>query len=114
MRSIKPRAGNPQTSRSAAFARAFVRRIRNQNRRAPHLAVPEIAGIGENSPEIRAAACQRLAWLGVEIDSSANAASAPVISTPSSRVKVRVIATDEERMIASHAAEVVRSLGTAR
>ncbi len=67
------------------------------------------AGIGEHSPEIRAAACARLAWLGVELDPAANEAGAEagVISTPASRVTVRVIPTDEERMIAIHTAAVV-------
>lgn len=60
------------------------------------------AGIGENSAEIRAMAGERLAWLGVEIDAEANAAGASVISSPRSRVKVRVIPTDEERMVAFH------------
>jgi acetate kinase len=65
-------------------------------------------GIGENSPVIRALVCRRLAWLGVEIDSEANQAGAPKISTTASRVTVRVIPTDEERMIAMHTLELVR------
>jgi len=60
------------------------------------------AGIGEHSPEIRASVCARLAWLGLRLDISANAAGAPCISTPDSTVDVRVIATDEEAMIARH------------
>jgi acetate kinase len=60
------------------------------------------AGIGEHSPEIRASVCARLAWLGLRLDSVANAASAPCISSPDSKVAVRVIATDEEAMIARH------------
>ena len=65
------------------------------------------AGIGENSPAVRALVCARLAWLGVEIDAKANAAGAPTISTAASRVTVRVIPTDEERMIAMHTLEIV-------
>jgi acetate kinase len=60
------------------------------------------AGIGEHAPAIRGAACERLAWLGVQLDASANAANAFCISTPESRVAVHVIATDEEAMIARH------------
>jgi len=60
------------------------------------------AGIGENSPEVRALACQRLAWMGIELDDARNRANASVISTPQSRVTVHVIPTDEERMIAMH------------
>ena len=60
------------------------------------------AGIGENDAEVRAGVCERLAWLGVELDPATNAANAPVVSTPKSAVTVRVIPTDEERMIALH------------
>lgn len=66
------------------------------------------AGIGENAPEIRARTCRRLAWLGIDIDEAANSSGEPVISTPLSRVTVRVIPTDEERMIAIHTAELLR------
>jgi acetate kinase len=59
------------------------------------------AGIGENSAAVRAAACARLAWLGVAIDESANAAKGDRdIATPASRVRVLVINTQEEREIA--------------
>lgn len=60
------------------------------------------AGIGENDPVIRSAICARMAWAGVLLDEAANAANAPVISRPDSRIAVRVIPTDEERMIAFH------------
>jgi acetate kinase len=60
------------------------------------------AGIGEHSPEIRASVCARLAWLGLRLDNAANAAHTSHISTPDSTVEVRVIATDEEVMIARH------------
>lgn len=58
------------------------------------------AGIGENDPAIRAAVCERLGWTGLAIDQTANLENAPLISTPESRVTVRVIPTDEERRIA--------------
>jgi acetate kinase len=60
------------------------------------------AGIGEHAPAVRAAVCARLTWLGLELDSDANAANAPLISTTASRIEVRVIATNEEAMIARH------------
>jgi acetate kinase len=65
-------------------------------------------GIGENSPAVRALVCQRLAWLGVKIDAAANAAGEGTVSTAASQVTVRVIPTDEERMIAMHTLELVR------
>jgi len=70
------------------------------------------AGIGEHAADIRALACARLAWLGLELDSDANARHAPVISTPTSRVKVRVTPTDEEAMTALHALAVVGRMTT--
>ncbi|MEO7027713.1 MAG: acetate kinase, partial [Caulobacteraceae bacterium] len=54
-----------------------------------------------------AAVCARLAWLGVTLDPTANAANADLISQPGGRVEVRVIATDEEAMIARHTKAVV-------
>jgi len=60
------------------------------------------AGIGENSPELRARILRRAAWLGVEVDADANAAGAAVISNRRSRVTVCVIPTNEELMIAEH------------
>jgi acetate kinase len=60
------------------------------------------AGIGENAPAIRARICQKARWLGIELDESANAQGEILISAGASRVKVYVIPTDEERMIALH------------
>ena len=60
------------------------------------------AGIGENSPAMRFRIGARLRWLGVEIDGAANVTGHPLISTPSSRVRVYVIPTNEELMIARH------------
>ena len=64
------------------------------------------AGIGERSAEVRAEICAPLAFLGIEIDADANRVGADVISTPGG-VTVRVVPTDEERMIARHTATVV-------
>ncbi|MGB8577915.1 MAG: acetate/propionate family kinase [Pseudolabrys sp.] len=60
------------------------------------------AGIGENSHGIRAQISEKLAWLGAELDTKANADRKPLISRPESRVKLYVIPTDEELMIAEH------------
>ena len=60
------------------------------------------AGIGENSPEIRQRICSASAWLGIELDNSANANSQAKISTTHSVVPVWVIPTNEELMIARH------------
>lgn len=60
------------------------------------------AGIGENAPEIRRRLAEKLSWLGLSLDLAANAANASVIDAPQSPVKLWVIPTDEERMIARH------------
>jgi len=60
------------------------------------------AGIGEHSPEVRAAACEQLRFLGIELDGKKNAESAAdkVISTAQSRVKVLIIRAQEDWAIA--------------
>jgi len=71
------------------------------------------AGIGERSPIIRARVCQAAAWLGIELDESANASHGPCISRAGSRVSAWVIPTDEELMIARHTVAVLAG-GTMR
>jgi acetate kinase len=60
------------------------------------------AGIGENSPTIRARVAEKLAWLGAIFDPVANRAAKTVISQPESKVALYVVPTDEELMIARH------------
>lgn len=66
------------------------------------------AGIGERAPAVREMVCARLGWLGVALDPAANARDAAIISTPGSRIAVRVIPTDEEAMIARHTLDTIR------
>ena len=61
-------------------------------------------GIGENAPTVRARICDGLGFLGIELEEKRNAANEGVISAAASRVAVRVIHTDEERMIARRCA----------
>ncbi len=63
-------------------------------------AVVFTAGVGENWPRIRAAACEGLEQLGIVIDPKRNDAGGPVISADGSKISVLVIHTDEELMIA--------------
>jgi acetate kinase len=58
------------------------------------------AGIGENSAVIRERICEGLGFLGIELDGEQNGMNAVVISTKRSKVKVRVMRTDEELMMA--------------
>jgi acetate kinase len=57
-------------------------------------------GIGEHAPDVRAGICAGLEFLGLKIDPARNSSKATLISADDSRVAVRVIATDEEVMIA--------------
>ena len=59
-------------------------------------------GIGEHSAIIRAKISHQAAWLGLELNNSANAACASCISTVGSTVSAWIVATDENRMIAQH------------
>jgi len=57
-------------------------------------------GIGEHAAEVRWRICEGLEFLGVALDEARNASNAGLISTETGRVKVRIIPTDEELMIA--------------
>jgi acetate kinase len=57
-------------------------------------------GIGENAPIIRERICDGLDFLGIKLNQKRNAKNAPLISPEAGRVKVRVIRTNEELMIA--------------
>lgn len=63
------------------------------------------AGIGENSPPVRAAICQKLSWLGISLDNELNQANAPCISSTGSDIGVYVMPTNEEWVIARHTLE---------
>ncbi len=71
------------------------------------------AGIGENDRLIRRDVCKGLEFLGVEFDDEANnrvGAEEAIISKPSSRVKVLLVPTNEELMIARDTKEIVDNL----
>ncbi|MCW5889225.1 MAG: acetate/propionate family kinase [bacterium] len=59
-------------------------------------------GIGERGADIRAGICAGLEHLGVELDAARNASHAPTISLPGRSCAVRIVPTDEDRMIARH------------
>jgi acetate kinase len=65
------------------------------------------AGIGEHAPLIRQRICDGLGFLGIELNQKRNAKNAPLISPDAGRVKVRVIRTDEELMIARSVTRVL-------
>jgi acetate kinase len=64
------------------------------------------AGIAENNPHLRAKICANLDFCGLELDESLNNSTVPgesIISTPRSKIEVRVIPTNEELIIARNA-----------
>jgi acetate kinase len=73
-------------------------------------AVVFTGGIGENSDSVRARVCEGLEFLGIELDPERNRTmTGPAdISKPAGRVRVLVVPTNEERMIARETAQVVQ------
>jgi acetate kinase len=70
-------------------------------------------GVGENQVATRNKICKSLSWMGIKIDEELNAVSRGkevLLSTPDSSLKVVVIPTDEEFMIASDTVEIVNRL----
>jgi acetate kinase len=65
-------------------------------------------GIGENAPSVRERICVGLEFLGIRLDKARNKRNAAMISTNASAVKVRVIHTDEELMIARSVCRVLK------
>ncbi|MFI3270195.1 MAG: acetate kinase [Rikenellaceae bacterium] len=69
-------------------------------------------GVGENSYDLRPAACSGLEFMGVEFDQEANLSAGKsvdkILSKPTSKVKVAMIATDEELVIAADTYNIVK------
>lgn len=64
-------------------------------------------GIGTHAPAVRAEICDGLVFAGVAINAAANESGAAVISPPGAAVEVRVMATNEEIVIARHTARTI-------
>ncbi len=69
------------------------------------------AGIGENSPGMRARIAAKLGWLGTTLDPAENAGHGPLLSRENSRPALYVIPTDEELMIARHTLALLSARG---
>ncbi len=72
------------------------------------------AGLGENQPVLREKVCEYLQCLGVDLDKEANSATIHgkqgMLTKPGSKIRVELIATDEEMVIARDTKEIVESL----
>src|SRR5215471_17190547 len=100
-------AMNSGNARAKLAFRMFVHRLRSGiGAMAASLggidALVFTAGIGENSPEVRSAACENLGFLGIELDSGENQSSRDdrIVSKKNSSVAVLVIAAHEDWAIA--------------
>jgi len=71
-------------------------------------------GIGENAEDMRATVCDRLSFLGIDIDKPFNSTlvkgAEGEISTDKSKVRVFVLPTNEELLIARDTRDIVNSL----
>ncbi len=65
------------------------------------------AGVGENDAEMRARICEGLEVIGAKLDPERNANKETVISTDDSKIKLLLVPTNEELMIARDTAEIV-------
>lgn len=69
------------------------------------------AGVGEHQWDVRQGACENLEFMGIKIDAEKNKANCgeeEIISAPDSKVKVVVVPTDEELLIASDTLDLVK------
>ncbi len=67
-------------------------------------------GIGEHSARVRSAVCQNLDFLGISVDEDRNQQHSTTISNESSKVRVRIIQSQEDRQIARHCRSMMRNL----
>ena len=108
-------AGTPQAMQAIDY---FVFRIRRELGSMAAIlsgldAVVFCGGIGENAYRIRERISRGFEWLGLELDDVRNQAHETVISSDRSRVRVFVIPTNEEAMIAQHTARLLAGRGAA-
>lgn len=64
-------------------------------------------GIGERAARSRAAICDGLEWMGIELDADRNVESETTISTDTSRAKILIVPTNEEIIVAREAVQVI-------
>ncbi len=102
-------AGNPRAV--MAFEVFCLRLVKYVGAYAAELngvdAVVFTGGIGENVPVVRSEVCGHLGFMGVNLDPARNEANAQVITTDDSRMRVMVVPTNEELMIAQETLRVL-------
>jgi acetate kinase len=97
-------AGTPEAQQAIDY---FVFRVRRELGAMTAIlsgldALAFAGGIGENAARIRERICQGFEWLGIELDETRNRLGAEITSSDCSRVRVFIVKTSEETMIARH------------
>ncbi len=116
MRDVEARASAGDSKAQTAFEVFCYRIIKYIGAYAAAMngvhAIAFTAGIGENSPAVRSRVCASLEYLGVRIDETANreGRGERLISTADSRVRVYVVPTDEERVIAAETRQLAEQM----
>jgi acetate kinase len=64
-------------------------------------------GIGEHDPDVRAAICAGLSWIGISLDEARNRSTSNPISASASRCEVLVLITQEDEQIARYTRALV-------
>ena len=75
-------------------------------------AVVFTGGIGENALDVRSEVCSEMEFIGIEFDEEKNSKNETIISKETSKVKVLVIPTNEELVIALDTAQIVKNLNS--
>jgi len=116
MRDVEARASSGDAKAQTAFEVFCYRIVKYIGAYAAAMngvhAIAFTAGIGENSPVVRSQVCAYLRYLGVQLDEKANreGKGERCITTAESRVRVYVVPTDEERVIAAETRQLVEHL----
>lgn len=110
---IRESANNPNAALAIdMFSRSVAREIAAAATAISGLdTVVFTAGIGQHSPIARAAIVGYLNWLGAGLDSDANEQNMQRLHSSSSKIEILCVPTDEQKVIAHHATQMMRTLG---
>ncbi|MBS1302243.1 acetate kinase [Loktanella sp. SALINAS62] len=109
LRDILPDGSQQAEAAVALFCRRTAKAVSEMAVSAGGLdALVFTGGAGAEQPVIRQRIVAELAWLGLSLDDDANTQDAAIVSAPDSAVQIRAMPTEEERMMAHHAATLIQ------